>query len=171
MVEKSQPKTDVHKELTRFSNFLKKEGYKITNQRLLVAEKIFNTNQHFTVDSLTDGLKNHKNEISRATIYRIVSLMVDSGQLIEHHFGQNVKYYEHIPETEHHDHLVCMDCGRIDEFINPRIEELQTEIANEHGFTLADHSLNLYGRCQQLAKDGSCDRRKEEGQDGLDLSR
>lgn len=171
MVEKSQSlKTDVHKELTRFSNFLKKEGYKITNQRLLVAEKIFRTTQHFTVDSLTDGLKDHKNEISRATIYRIVSLMVDSGQLIEHNFGQNVKYYEHIPETEHHDHLVCLDCGRIEEFINPHIEELQDQIAGNAGFALKDHSLNLYGKCLELQKNGSCARRQE-GQDEVDLSR
>ena len=147
MVEKSQPKTDVHKELTRFSNFLKKEGYKITNQRLLVAEKIFNTNQHFTVDSLTDGLKNHKNEISRATIYRIVSLIVDSGQLIEHPFGQNVKYYEHIPETEHHDHLVCVKCGKIQEFECESIERTQNEIAEDHGFEILRHRHELYGHC------------------------
>ena len=81
---------------------------KITSQRLLVAEKIFRIESHFTVDSLAEALKDRRGEISRATIYRIVSLMVESGQLTEHNFGQTVKHYEHTPNHEHHDHIVCM---------------------------------------------------------------
>jgi len=153
---------DIHRELTNFSNFLKKRNLKITNQRLLVAEKVFELGTHFTVDSLADALKDRKGEISRATIYRIVSLMVESGQLTEHNFGQSVKYYEYIPPREHHDHLVCVDCGRIEEFVVPEIEKIQLEIANKNNFELEDHSLNLYGKCKFLKKDGHCERRKEE---------
>ena len=144
---------DIHRELTNFSNFLKKRNLKITNQRLLVAEKVFELGTHFTVDSLADALKDRKGEISRATIYRIVSLMVESGQLTEHNFGQSVKYYEYIPPRAHHDHLVCVDCGRIEEFVVPEIEKIQLEIANKNNFELEDHSLNLYGKCKFLKKE------------------
>jgi len=152
---------DVHKELSLFSEYLKKKGLKITNQRLLVAEKIFRHPSHFTVDTLADSLKDRKGEISRATIYRIVSILVESGQLTEHNFGQHVRYYEHIPRHEHHDHIVCLDCGRIDEFVVAEIESVQTQVAEQHGFTLEEHSLNLYGRCIELKNKGNCARRKE----------
>jgi Fur family ferric uptake transcriptional regulator len=152
---------DVHKELSIFSEFLKKKGLKITNQRLLVAERIFRHPSHFTVDSLAESLKDRKGEISRATIYRIVSILVESGQLTEHNFSPNVRYYEHIPKHEHHDHIVCMDCGRIEEFVVEDIERFQKQIAQEHGFSLADHALNLYGKCNELAEKGKCSRRAE----------
>ncbi|MCR9141537.1 MAG: transcriptional repressor [bacterium] len=153
-----QPQVDIHKQLANFSNYLKKKGLKITSQRLLVAEKVFSMESHFTVDALAEALKDRRGEISRATIYRIVSVMVEAGQLTEHNFGQNAKYYEHIPGQDHHDHILCLDCGRIDEFVNDAIEEMQLKIAGEHGYDLADHSLNLYGKCVELRTTGSCAR-------------
>ncbi len=158
--EAGRPELDIHREMANFSNYLKRCGLKITQQRLLVAETIFTINQHFTVDSLAEALRAHKDAISRATIYRIVSLMVEAGQLTEHHFNQSVKVYEHIPRREHHDHIVCQDCGRIDEFVDESIERMQLEIAERLGYELSDHALNLYGRCRDLAKTGSCARRK-----------
>ncbi len=155
----SEARVDVHKQLAQFSNYLKRKGLKITSQRLLVAERIFAIRDHFTVDSLAETLKDRRGEISRATIYRIVSVMVEAGLLTEHNFGQNARYYEHIPGHEHHDHILCLDCGRIDEFVNERIEELQTGIAADHGYVLAEHSLNLYGRCKSWQEKGACERR------------
>ncbi len=150
---------DVNRELAAFSRFLKKKGHKITSQRLLVAERIFHMGAHFTVDSLAEALQDRRGEISRATIYRIVSLMVEAGQLSEHNFGQNAHYYEHTPGHEHHDHIVCQDCGHIEEFMDPEIEKVQLEIARKHDFSLADHSLNLYGKCIRLRDNGKCDRK------------
>ena len=161
-IETKEINPDLHREISLFSNYLKKHGLKITNQRLLVAEKIFNEGSHFTVDSLAESLKNRKGEISRATIYRIVSILVESGQLTEHNFSNNVKHYEHIPSKEHHDHIVCMDCKRIDEFIAPNIERLQIQIAKDHNYKLADHSLVLYGKCVYIQKDEECPRKKQE---------
>ena len=146
----------VHQELSRFSNFLKQQGFKITSQRLLVAEKIFDLKDHFTVDSLSEALKDRRSEISRATIYRIISLMVEAGQLIEHNFGQSVKYYEPVHGKEHHDHMVCTDCGLIQEFHHDDIERLQEAMAEKLGFELIDHSLNLYGKCTVLKATGKC---------------
>lgn len=152
---------ELRRELANFSAYLKHKGMKITHQRLLVAEKIFKMETHFTVDSLAEALRSRKDEISRATIYRIVSLMVEAGQLMEHNFGQNTKYYEHSPGMKHHDHIVCVDCGLIEEFVDPHIEKVQLEIASRHGFHLTEHSLNLYGQCGDLKNTGKCKRRKQ----------
>jgi Fur family ferric uptake transcriptional regulator len=157
-MEKQHP--DIHKEISQFSNYLKQKGLKITNQRLLVAEKIFTLGSHFTVDSLAEELKDRRGEISRATIYRIVSLLVESGQLTEHDFGASSKYYEYIPARQHHDHIVCQDCGHIEEFYAPAIEKIQTEVAAEYQFELTDHSQNLYGRCKILKEKGRCERKE-----------
>lgn len=162
-------KVDVHRQLAIFSNFLRKRGLKITNQRLLVAEKIFGMHNHFTVDSLAEDLKDRRQEISRATIYRIVSVMVEAGVLTEHNFGQNARYYEHIPTQCHHDHILCVDCGRIEEFVNDDIERLQNKIAKSHGFELQDHALNLYGHCRELKETGKCARRNVNPEDQIDL--
>lgn len=158
----SKTKPELHKELSQFSNYLKEKGLKITNQRLLVAERIFSLNSHFTVDSLAEELKDRRGEISRATIYRIVSLLVESGQLTEHDFGASSKYYEYIPTQEHHDHIVCLDCGYIEEFYDSAIEKIQAETAASHQFELTDHSLNLYGRCKILKENNHCERKESQ---------
>lgn len=153
---------DVHKELVKFSGFLKKKNLKITSQRLLVAQKIFMTKNHFRVEDLFDLLKDKRDEISRATIYRTVALLVESGQLTEHDFGQNSKFYEFCPTTkEHHDHIICLDCGNIEEFYEPKIEKIQTEIIKKFDYELVDHSLNLYGKCNELRTKGTCSKKKE----------
>lgn len=153
---------DLHKELAKFSEFLKRKSLKITTQRLLIAEKIFLLKTHFTVEDLTEMLKDKRDEISRATIYRTVSLLVESGQLIEHEFGQSSKYYEFSPSSyQHHDHFVCLDCGHIDEFHSDEIENIQIEIAKQFKYDLVEHSLNLYGKCKILKEKGYCERKNE----------
>ena len=102
--------------------------------------------------------------ISRATIYRIVALLVEAGILTEHYFGKNAKYYEHIKKGSHHDHIICSDCGYIEEFENSQIEELQLSIVKKYDYALVDHTLNLYGKCLLLEKNGSCPKGKQEKQ-------
>ena len=89
---------DVVEEMRIFEELLKKEGLKVTAQRLLVAEKIFSLHSHFTAESLSDMFKDKRDEISKATIYRILTIMVDANLLVEHDFGKDYKYYEHSKE-------------------------------------------------------------------------
>lgn len=153
----------IGKRLSEFSDCLRKKGLKLTNQRLLVARNIFGIDSHFTVDHLSDVLRKKQDKISRATIYRIVSIMAEAGLLIEHNFGQSAKFYEHITsKEEHHDHIICMNCGHIKEFCDENIENIQLKVANRLGFDLKEHSLNLYGSCRQLEKHGSCLHQKNE---------
>jgi len=138
---------DTSMEMTTFSNYLKKKGLKITTQRMLVAEKIFSIHNHFTAESLQEELKDRRDEISKATIYRILSIMVEARLLQEHNFGKDYKYYEHIIGHEHHDHIICIECGRIVEFMDEKIEELQRKAAREKGFSITGHDLNIFGIC------------------------
>ena len=152
----------IHKRLDDFSGYLRKKGLKLTSQRMLVARKIFGIGSHFTVDHLADMLKKKEDKISRATIYRIVSVMAEAGLLIEHNFGQSAKFYEHTSgEEEHHDHMICVNCRHIEEFYDKGIEDIQVQVANKLGFDLAEHSLNLYGACRRLKNKGSCLYQKE----------
>jgi Fur family ferric uptake transcriptional regulator len=96
--------------------------------------------------------KDRRDEISKATIYRILSIMVSGKLLIEHDFGKDYKFYEHIIGHEHHDHIICIDCGRIVEFMDRNIEVLQENIAAENGFIIKGHSLNIYGSCKRKAE-------------------
>lgn len=152
--DKSKHKPEIAKEMEIFNDFLKRKDLRITSQRMLVAEKIFSMHHHFTADSLLDSLKNFRDEISKATIYRILSIMVEAKLLAEHDFGKDFKYYEHIVGHEHHDHIICTDCGRIVEFIVPEIEEMQQRVATENGFSIQGHRLNIFGCC---LKKSSCE--------------
>ena len=161
MTLSKEPK-EIKKDLDEFSSYLRKKGLKLTNQRMRVARNIFAMGSHFTVDHLAEALKKKQDNISRATIYRIVSVMAEAGLLIEHNFGQNAKFYEYSSaEKEHHDHMICLYCGRIEEFCEEDIEEIQIQVANKFGFDLAEHSLNLYGHCRLLKKQGSCIHKKD----------
>ncbi len=147
--------------ISDFAEYLKEKGLKVTNQRTLVAQKIFNMDSHFSVDHLANELRQKHASISRATIYRIISVMVEGGLLAEHNFGSSSKIYEHISNRKHHDHIICLDCGSIQEFCNEEIETAQLQIAKEMGFELSEHSLNLYGHCVKLKKSGSCSSMKK----------
>ena len=153
-IKKQLFQKEVEKEMEIFEDLLKKDGLKVTAQRLLVAEKIFSLHSHFTAESLSDMFKDKRDEISKATIYRILSIMVKANLLIENDFGKDYKYYEHIIGHEHHDHIICMDCNRIVEFFEPKIEELQEKIAEINNFTIKGHSLNIYANCK---KGSSCE--------------
>lgn len=137
----------VKTEMGIFSEFLKKKGLKVTHQRLLVAEKIFSLHSHFTADGLLDTFRDKRDEISKATIYRIIAIMLEANLLIEHDFGKGFKFYEHIIGHKHHDHILCLSCNRIVEFTNEDIEELQAKEAEKHGFQVKGHSLILQGEC------------------------
>ena len=153
-IKKQHFQKEVEKEMEIFEDLLKKDGLKVTAQRLLVAEKIFSLHSHFTAESLSDMFKDKRDEISKATIYRILSIMVKANLLIENDFGKDYKYYEHIIGHEHHDHIICMDCNRIVEFFEPKIEDLQEKIAESNDFTIKGHSLNIYANCK---KGSSCE--------------
>ncbi len=100
-----------------------------------------------SVEELHQKVRQKDPKIGFATVYRAMRLIADAGLAIPRSFGDGLTRYEAAGAKRHHDHLICKGCGRITEFVNDPIEELQTQVATKHGYKILDHKLELYGFC------------------------
>lgn len=129
------------------SQDLKKAGLKVTLPRMKILE-ILETAEthHLTAEDIYRRLLESGEEIGLATIYRVLTQFESAGLVTRHHFEGGQAVFE-IERGEHHDHIVCTQCGQVEEFFDAVIEERQQKIAAERGFKIADHSLIIYGKC------------------------
>jgi Fur family ferric uptake transcriptional regulator len=128
---------------------LKKAGLKITLPRLKILEIMQDPdNQHIGAEDVYKILLEQGEEIGLATVYRVLNQLDDAGIIHRHHFEGGKSVFE-LSQKSHHDHLVCLDCGKVIEFEDPIIEKRQEDIAQDNGIELTNHSLYLYGRCQK----------------------
>lgn len=130
-----------------FLEFAAAKGLKSTKQRDIILDSFLASRHHVSTEELYLKLKENNSGIGFATVYRTLKLFAESGIAREIQLGDGQTRYEHLHAGEHHDHLVCTRCGAIVEFENETIEKLQKEIAKEHGFTIMNHKLELYGVC------------------------
>jgi Fur family transcriptional regulator, ferric uptake regulator len=132
---------------------LAERGLKWSRQRDLIAEAFFAAGGHVSVEELLKAAKKRDAKVSQATVYRTVKLLAECGLALEQQFGDRQARYETGGSSrQHHDHLICNDCGRIIEFAEPRIEALQEAVAERHGFAVTAHRLELYGLCSKCRK-------------------
>ncbi|MGO4153610.1 ferric iron uptake transcriptional regulator [Cupriavidus sp. YAF13] len=126
---------------------LKNIGLKATVPRLKILE-IFQTSEqrHLSAEDVYRILLNEQMDIGLATVYRVLTQFEQAGLLSRNNFESGKAIFE-LNEGKHHDHLVCIDCGRVEEFYDSEIERRQQSIANERGFALQEHALSLYGSC------------------------
>ncbi|WHZ10118.1 MAG: Ferric uptake regulation protein FUR [Burkholderiaceae bacterium] len=126
---------------------LKSTGLKATLPRLKILE-IFQkgAQRHMTAEDVYRVLLDERSDIGLATVYRVLTQFEQAGILSRSHFESGKAVYE-INEGQHHDHLVCLDCGRVEEFYDPEIERRQQAVAKARGFEIADHALSLYANC------------------------
>lgn len=136
----------------KFKEFLASKKLKFTPERQAILDRIFANHKHFEADELLFDLRNNDLKISKATIYRTLSLLVKSGLLREVIFGERHAHYEHVYGHEHHDHLVCNACGKIIEFVEHRIEKLQDEVCKRKRFKPESHRLQIQGLCEDCNK-------------------
>lgn len=129
-----------------FKNYLRKQGLKITSERIQILEEVFDRHDHFEADDLLVQLKEKGMRVSRATVYRTLDLLTQCGLVAKDNFGGTSAKYEHVYGHKHHDHIICIDDGSIIEFYDERIEKLQEEIAEKHGIQLTHHVMQLYGK-------------------------
>jgi Fur family ferric uptake transcriptional regulator len=128
-------------------NELRSTGLKATIPRMKILEIFQNAEQrHLSADDVYRLLLAENSEIGLATVYRVLTQFEQAGLLSRHHFEAGKAVYE-LYDEKHHDHLVCLDCGHVEEFYDAQIEQRQMAVAKEHGFELADHALSLYGHC------------------------
>jgi len=136
-----------------FTTFLADNGLRLTHQRRTIARVFFAQDGHFNMEDLHQLVRQEDSNVGQATIYRTLKLLVESGLAKASRFGGDTARYE-VAEEMHHDHLICLGCGIIVEFVNAMIETLQDRIAEEHHFTMLDHTMELYGLCSTCIKQG-----------------
>lgn len=128
---------------------LKKAGLKNTGPRRKILE-IMETakDHHFSAEAIYRAFIDQGEDIGLATVYRVLTQFEEAGLVVKHNFEGGQSVFE-LDTGEHHDHLVCVKCGQVTEFVDKSIEQRQGEVAKEAGFTITDHSLTIYGMCGQ----------------------
>ena len=136
--------------LNDFKQLLKKNNLKFTIQREVILETLYNSDEHLTPEALHHLIQKKYPELKTgiATVYRTLSLLEDSNVVTSLSFGAQGKKYE-LGAKEHHDHLICTECGKITEFVDEEIEKRQHAITDELGFKMSDHSMQIYGICKE----------------------
>ncbi len=127
--------------------YMEEKGLKSTSQREDIVNLFFKTNTHISLEELLKKVRRKNPRVGYATVYRTMRLLTECGLALERQFGDNQTRYEHLPDDSHHDHLICIKCGKIAEFANQRIEELQRDVAEKKGFKVIKHKMELYGLC------------------------
>lgn len=129
-------------------DFLKKGNYRITPERFEVLNSALDYEGHFGADELFILMKNKKSRVSRATVYNTLELLVKCDLLSKRNFGDNITRYESSFKRKSHDHLICMDCGRIVEFTSDALEKIPASLCEELGFNFENYSFNIFARCK-----------------------
>src|SRR5947208_14995675 len=141
----------------RFREFLAARNLRLTAQRQAIIETAFGTRQHFTAEQLLEWSRQRDRSVSRATVYRTLPLLTESGLVREMDFGKDYKFYDpNYADHPHHSHIICQDCDKIVEFESEKIEKMENEISHKLGFELKMQRLQISARCEELKKLGAC---------------
>ncbi|MFT5140091.1 MAG: Fur family ferric uptake transcriptional regulator [Lysobacterales bacterium] len=128
------------------SKNLKKAGLKVTQARMRILDLLEDYgSKHMTADDIYRALVESNEDIGLATVYRVLSQFEAAGLVVKHNFESGQAFYE-LDSGEHHDHMVCVETGKVTEFVSEDIERIQEEIAEKYGYTIEDHSLVIYVR-------------------------
>jgi len=138
-----------------FSAYLENKELRKTNERFTILEEIYQRDDHFDAESLYEDLLRKKVNVSRATVYNTLDLMVACDLVKKHQFGKNQAQYEKSYGYKQHDHIICVDCKKVVEFCDPRIQQIKTMMGELLNFKITHHSLNMYGVC------GNCQIKRE----------
>ena len=141
----------------KFLHFLAHKNLRITSQRQAIVETVFGTDKHFTAEQLLEWSRRRDKSVSRATVYRTLPLLTESGLVREMDFGKDYKFYDpNYAAHPNHNHIICNDCEKIVEFESDKIEKLESEITRRLGFSIKTQRLQITGSCEELKKLGAC---------------
>src|SRR5206468_11414396 len=141
----------------KFMEFLDQKNLRLTSQRQAIIDTVFSTEEHFSAEQLLEWSRRRDQSISRATVYRTVPLLTESGLVREMDFGKDYKFYDpNYADHPNHSHIICQDCEKIVEFESDKIAKLENEITHQLGFSVKTQRLQITGTCEELKKLGAC---------------
>ncbi|MCF6313720.1 MAG: transcriptional repressor [Verrucomicrobiales bacterium] len=147
--------------LDRFEAFIKEKGLRRTGQRDVIVAAAFGTDSHFTAEELWDMARKIAPSTSRATLYRTLSLLTESGLLQEIDLGRDQKYYDpNFVDHPNHNHLICLDCGKVIEFADEHMAVLEDCVTRRLGFSSVHKEIRIEARCQEFQSTGKCKKAK-----------
>jgi len=120
-----------------------------TAERSSIFEAVYETDDHFDADELYVRLRGNNVAVSRATVYNTLELLVDCNLVVRHQFGNKQAKYERSYRYWQHDHLICLDCNKLFEFCDPRIQTIRDMVSDVFDFEISQHSVNMYGHCKK----------------------
>ena len=141
----------------KFMTFLEGKSLRMTSQRQAIINTVFDTEEHFTAEQLLEWSRRRDQSVSRATVYRTLPLLTESGLIREMDFGKDHTYYDpNYADHPNHSHIICNDCDRIVEFEDDKISKLENEISRKLGFSVKTQRLQINGACEQMKRTGAC---------------
>ena len=145
----------------RFLEFLAQKNLRMTGQRRAIIETVFSTEEHFTAEQLLGWSRRRDKSVSRATVYRTLPLLTESGLVREMDFGKEHKFYDpNYAEHPRHNHIICQDCGKIVEFESEKIEHVENEISRRLGYAVKSHRLQITATCEEFRQRGKCSKKR-----------
>jgi Fur family ferric uptake transcriptional regulator len=135
-----------------FLQHIQKKGLKRTAQRDLILDTFLHTEEHLSSEDLYRLVQRHDPTIGQTTVYRTLKLLSEAGLAREVRFGDGITHYEHNYKHQHHDHMICSECGRIIEFFSAELEAIQDAMAAKHRFQVTQHLLRIIGVCAECRR-------------------
>lgn len=132
-----------------FTEYLQTNGFRKTPERFTILKEIYATDGHFDIETLFNKMKDNKYRVSRATLYNTIELLLDCNLVIKHQFGHNCAQFERSYKFRQHDHFVDIDTGKVLEYCDPRLQEIQKSVEEQLGVEISYHSLTFFGHMKK----------------------